>query len=64
MIEEMNHEIPGLIDRGLDQVKKYRLKVRDLTRADFEAAARLIHPQTTPEDMARYVRWKESTQEE
>jgi katanin p60 ATPase-containing subunit A1 len=64
MIEEMNHEIPGLIDRGLDQVKKYRLKVRELSRADFEAAARLIHPQTTPEDMAKYVRWKESTQEE
>jgi len=64
MIEEMNHEIPGLIDQGLDQVKKYRIKVRDLTRADFDAAARLIHPQTTPEDMARYVRWKESVQEE
>jgi len=64
MIEEMNHEIPGLIDRGLDQVKKYRIKVRELSRGDFEAAARLIHPQTTPEDMAKYVRWKESVQEE
>ncbi len=64
MIEEMNREIPGLIDRGLDQVKKYRLKVRELSRADFESAARLIHPQTTPEEMAKFVRWKESVQEE
>src|SRR5262245_52693805 len=64
MIEEMNREIPGLIDKGLDQVKKYRLKVRELARADFEAAARLIHPQTTPEEMAKFVRWKESVQEE
>ncbi|HZN61443.1 MAG TPA: ATP-binding protein [Planctomycetota bacterium] len=64
MIEEMNREIPSLIDRGLDQVKKYRLKVRELTRADFEAAARLIHPQTTPDEMAKFVRWKESVQEE
>ena len=64
MIEEMNREIPSLIDRGLDQVKKYRLKVRELTRADFQAAARLIHPQTTPEEMAKFVRWRESVQEE
>ncbi|HEU4339588.1 MAG TPA: ATP-binding protein [Planctomycetota bacterium] len=64
MIEEMNREIPGLIDRGLDQVKKYRLKVRELSRADFEVAARLIHPQTTPEEMAKFVRWKESVQED
>ena len=64
MIEEMNREIPGLIDKGLDQVKKYRLKVRELTRADFEDAARLIHPQTTPEEMEKFVRWKESAQEE
>ena len=64
MIEEMNRDIPALVDRGLDQVKKYRLKVRELARADFEGAARLIHPQTTPEEMAKFVRWKESVQEE
>ena len=49
---------------GLDRVKQYRLKVRELTRADFDAAARLVHPQTTPEEMAKFVRWKESVQEE
>ncbi len=64
MIEEMNRDIPALVDRGLDQVREYRLKVRDLSRADFEAAARLVHPQTTPEEMAKYYRWKESVQEE
>ena len=64
MIEEMNRDIPSLIDRGLDQVKKYRLRVRELARTDFEAAARLIHPRTTPEEMSKFVRWKESAQEE
>jgi hypothetical protein len=64
MTEEMNREIPGLIDKGLDRVKQYRLKVRELTRTDFEVAARLIHAQTTPEEMAKFVRWKESTKEE
>lgn len=64
MIEQMNGDIPHLVDRGLDQVRKYRIKVRDLTLEDFDAAARLIHPQTTPEEMEKYYRWKESVQEE
>ncbi len=64
MIEAMNHDIPGLVDRGLEHVKSYSLRVRELTREDFDAAARLIHPQTTQEEMTKYVRWKESVQEE
>jgi SpoVK/Ycf46/Vps4 family AAA+-type ATPase len=63
MIEESNREIPSLVDRGLDTVKKHRLRVRPLARPDFEAAARLIHPQTTPEEMKRYYDWKESAEE-
>jgi SpoVK/Ycf46/Vps4 family AAA+-type ATPase len=63
MIEEMNREIPELVDRGLDTVRKHRLRVRPLGRADFEAAARLIHPQTTAEEMRRYYEWKESAEE-
>ena len=52
------------MDQGLDTVKKYRIKVRPLTSRDFEAAARLIHPQTTPEEMQKYYNWKESAEEE
>ncbi len=63
MIEEENREIPSLVDRGLDAVKKHRLRVRPLGRADFEAAARLIHPQTTPEEMRKYYDWKERAEE-
>jgi SpoVK/Ycf46/Vps4 family AAA+-type ATPase len=63
MIEGMNREIPGLVDQGLDTVKKYKLKVRPLRREDFVAAARLIHPQTTPEEMQKYFNWKESAEE-
>lgn len=64
MVESMNHDLPALVDRGLDHVKGYSIRVRDLTRQDFEDAARLIHPQTPPEEMAKYQRWKESVQEE
>ncbi len=63
MVEESNREIPGLVDQGLDTVKKHRLRVRPLSRPDFEAAARLIHPQTTPEEMKKYYDWKESAEE-
>ena len=63
MIEESNREIPGLVDQGLDTVKKHRLRVRPLARPDFDTAARLIHPQTTPEEMKRYYDWKESAEE-
>ena len=63
MIEEMNRDIPGLVDKGLDHVKQYKIKVRPLTREDFVSAARLIHPQTTPEEMKKYLEWKESAEE-
>ena len=63
MVEGMNRDIPSLVDTGLDTVKKYRIKVRPLTREDFMNAARLIHPQTTPEEMQKYFNWKESAEE-
>ncbi|MBI3854985.1 MAG: hypothetical protein HY293_04760 [Planctomycetes bacterium] len=64
MVEEVNRDIPALVDQGLDTVKKYRIKVRPLTRQDFDAAARIIHPQTTPEEMQKYYNWKESAEED
>jgi len=64
MVEEVNREIPALVDQGLDTVKKYKIKVRPLTQKDFDAAARIIHPQTTPEEMQKYYNWKESAEEE
>jgi len=63
MIEGLNKEIAPLVDAGLDQVRKYKIRVRPLTREDFVAAVRLLHPQTTPEEMEKYLRWKESAEE-
>jgi katanin p60 ATPase-containing subunit A1 len=60
MVAEMNREIPGLIDRGLDVVQKYRIKVRDLTKADFDRARAIITPMTTAADMQKFIRWQES----
>jgi katanin p60 ATPase-containing subunit A1 len=63
MIEEMNHDIPALVDRGLDAVKKHKIKVRPISAKDVEAALKVIHPQTTPEEMKKYYSWKESAEE-
>ncbi|HLY11996.1 MAG TPA: ATP-binding protein [Planctomycetota bacterium] len=64
MVEEVNQGILALVDQGLDTVKKYKIKVRPLAQADFDAAARMIHPQTTAEEMKKYYNWKESAEEE
>lgn len=60
MVAEMNRELPNLVDKGLEAVRRYAIKVRDLTMADFERAADLIHPLTAPQDTKRYSDWKES----
>ncbi len=61
MVADMNRDIPKLIDEGLDEVKKYRIQVRDLALRDFETARARISPQTTDESMRKYLDWKEST---
>lgn len=60
MVAEMNREIPGLIDRGLDEVRKHQLKVRPLTMADFQKAIAKLNPQTTAADVKKYNEWKEA----
>jgi katanin p60 ATPase-containing subunit A1 len=59
MIEECNRGIPALVDRGLDAVRKHRLQARPLARADFDAAARHVRPQTSPEEMRKYLEWRD-----
>lgn len=63
MIQEINGGVPALVDQGLDRVRSYTLKVRKLSRGDFERSARLITPQCTPEEMKKYVEWKEYMEE-
>ncbi len=60
MIAEMNQDLPARVDQGLEVVRGYQVRVRPLGRAEFESAKARIHPQTTPQEMARYVNWRES----
>jgi SpoVK/Ycf46/Vps4 family AAA+-type ATPase len=58
MIQEMNLDLPAVVDRGLDAARDYRIRVRDLTDADFRAAAESITPLTSPDEMKRYLQWQ------
>jgi SpoVK/Ycf46/Vps4 family AAA+-type ATPase len=60
MIAEENRGLPAIVDQGLDAVRSYEVRVRSLTRAEFDAARRRITPQTTAAEMARYTEWRES----
>jgi SpoVK/Ycf46/Vps4 family AAA+-type ATPase len=58
MIQEMNADLPSVVDRGIEAARDYRIRVRDLTEADFRAAADSITPLTSPNEMQRYVQWQ------
>lgn len=62
MVAEENRIIPDLVDRGLDAVKEHAITVRPLTLQDFERARRLVHPVTTPEQLQRYLDWRDAAE--
>ncbi|MHC4473804.1 MAG: AAA family ATPase [Planctomycetota bacterium] len=63
MVAEENESIPDLVDRGLDEVRDYAIRVRPLTLEDFEDAVRHIQPVTGPEEMQRYIDWAVAAEE-
>jgi len=46
MLEELNGEIPGVVDKGREAIEAYQLKVRPLTRCDFDTAFERIRVDT------------------
>jgi SpoVK/Ycf46/Vps4 family AAA+-type ATPase len=63
MIQEMNADIPSLVDQGLNVVRGYQIRTRELQMEDFERALRSITPQTSHEEMSKYLQWKEGQEE-
>lgn len=60
MINEMNRDLPSVVEKGFDAVREYKIRVRELKLADFEAARKLITPVTSPDEMQKYIQWAES----
>jgi SpoVK/Ycf46/Vps4 family AAA+-type ATPase len=61
MVLDENKEIPAKLDQGVEELKRFTIKTRQLVLEDFERARRSINPVTSPEDMRRYAEWKEQT---
>lgn len=61
MVSEENKDIPALLDKGVEELRRFTIKVRPLVMADFERAKKHINPVTSPEEMRHYAEWKEST---
>lgn len=62
MISEENADIPQLVDRGLEALKEYRIKVRALRMEDFERGRRLVTPVTSRAEMERYEEWRRAAE--
>jgi hypothetical protein len=62
MVSEENRAIPDLVDKGLEAVREHAITVRPLTLEDFQRARRLVHPVTTPEQVQRYVDWRDAAE--
>lgn len=62
MVADENRELPDLVDRGLDHVRDYRVRVRPLALDDFERARRHVHPVTSAADVERYTAWRDAAE--
>lgn len=58
MVERVNPELEGVVDRGRQALAAYEIQVEPLTEEDFAAAFVAVGPpETAPEDLARFARW-------
>ncbi len=62
MVEEVNPDLVKLVDQGRAALEKYQLKVRPLSKSDFDRAFTQVKPQMTPKDLAEYERWAKSAE--
>ena len=58
MVGQSNPELLGLVDKGLDAIRPYLLKLRPLTREDFEKARQSIRIWYTPDKERAFEEWR------
>jgi len=58
MVRRVNPDLLGQVTLGRDALARYTLKVRPITKADFDAALAAITPVTSAKDVARYETWR------
>ncbi len=60
MVKEMNPELEGVVDKGLDAVKQYTIKVSPLKKAHLMEALSHIKPKVSREHLRRFEEWEKS----
>jgi len=58
IIREMNPQIPQLVDRGLNAVQSYELRLRPVKKEDFETALASVKPEITQSYLQRFKDWE------
>jgi len=58
MVKEMNPDLIDEVDKGLEAIERYEIRVRPLTEADFERALAVVAPETSEADLNRFQEWR------
>lgn len=59
MVRELNPGVADVADAGLEEIRKYEIKTRGLTKKDFESALERMKPASTEDMVKRYEEWNE-----
>ena len=59
MVRELNPGVADLADAGLDEIKRFEIKTRNVDRTDFEAAFERMKPASTDYIVRQYEEWND-----
>jgi katanin p60 ATPase-containing subunit A1 len=59
MVRELNPGVADIADAGLEEIRRYEIKTRELSRKDFEKALERMRPATTGATVKKYEGWNE-----
>jgi len=62
MVSELNPEFEDVVDRGMEAVKRYVLKLRPLCRRDLDKAIASTTPVTTKLDLEQFREWEKGAE--
>ncbi|RZB29443.1 MAG: katanin p60 ATPase-containing subunit A1 [Candidatus Argoarchaeum ethanivorans] len=57
MVRDLNPGVADLAEEGLEEIKKYEIKTRGLTKKDFEQALKSMKPTSTEDMVKKYEEW-------
>ena len=60
MVTEENPSLVRLVDKGKEAVEQYQIKIRPLSKADFDVAFDSIVPETRSADLTRFGEWQDA----